>query len=61
MTSPVHPIPSEVSLTENLGEWHVAVREDGREDVRSFDCEEYALSYAEGQKHRLGLNAVVRV
>ncbi len=62
MTGPVHPnTPSEVSISETLGQWLVAVREHGLEDVRSFVREDYALSYAEGQKLRLGLAKVDRV
>ncbi len=62
MTGPVHPTTRcEILISEASGEWLVAVREDGMEDVRSFVREDYALSYAEGQKMRLRLAKVDRI
>lgn len=52
----VHPTtPKEVSVTNIDGEWHVAVREGEEEHVQSFRRHEFALSYADGQRIRLGL------
>ncbi|UCI28221.1 hypothetical protein [Mesorhizobium sp. B2-8-5] len=49
-----------VELAEVSGEWLVRVIENDQELTRSFELEEYALSYAEGQRMRLGLNNVTR-
>ena len=58
---PVSPHCSEVSVTEALGEWHVLIRESGKEEVRTFQIEAHAFSFAEGQKVRLGLHEVMRI
>ncbi len=56
MQNPLHPdCMTGVSVVERGGEWHVVVLEDGDENVRVFEVEQHALSYAEGQKVRLGL------
>jgi hypothetical protein len=55
-------IHSEVSLAEVCGEWHVLVKEgDNRPIIRTFEVKEYAISFAEGQKARLGLEKVTRI
>jgi hypothetical protein len=52
---------SRVELVEACGEWFVRVVEEDQELTRSFETEAFALSYAEGQRIRLGLNKVARV
>jgi hypothetical protein len=49
-----------VELTEGCGEWFVRIVQNGQEQVASFEVEAYALAYAEGQRIRLGLDAVRR-
>lgn len=55
------PLPSNDPTTEKVtvkfldGEWHVCVYEDGAETVETFAVESFALSFAEGQRTRLGL------
>jgi len=49
-------ISKNVTITENYGEWHVIVHEDDCDDVRSFEIEAQARSYADGQRLRLALN-----
>lgn len=48
-------VSSNVTITENYGDWHVIVREGDFEDVRSFEVEAHARSYANGQRLRLSL------
>lgn len=51
--------PNEVSLKEVVGEWHVSVRERGREPwTRVFYDQTAAVIFAHGQKARLGLHNV---
>ena len=54
-------LPNGISIAKAYGEWQVAVREDDKLDVRTFQTERYAQSYAEGQKFRLGLDKIDRV
>ena len=59
MASSVHPTqPHEVSITERDGEWHVVVRDGDGEHAQSFGRHEFALSYADGQRIRLGIEEV---
>lgn len=59
MTSTVHPSESrEVSITERDGEWHVAVRDGDGEHIQIFGRPDYAMSYADGQRIRLGIDEV---
>ncbi|MEQ1955975.1 hypothetical protein [Mesorhizobium sp. CN2-181] len=45
-----------VELVEGYGHWLVRVVEEGRETrVADFEVEDYAISFAEGQRMRLGL------
>jgi hypothetical protein len=53
--------PSFIEIEECAGEWFVRVVEHGRETVRNFDLESFAISYAEGERIRLGLEEVVRL
>ncbi|MER9031632.1 hypothetical protein [Mesorhizobium sp. M0674] len=48
-------------VTETCGEWFVRVVEKDQEIARSFNQESFALSFAEGQRIRLGLAKVVRL
>jgi hypothetical protein len=50
-----------VEIVESLGEWFVRVIENGTEHVAVFVVESLALSYAEGQRVRLGLDCVTRL
>ena len=53
---------SRVQLIEALGEWFVRVtEEDGGCLTRTFGHEDHAVSFAEGQKKRPGLNMVTRI
>ncbi|RVA21417.1 hypothetical protein EN933_40195 [Mesorhizobium sp. M7A.F.Ca.US.001.01.1.1] len=47
--------PPRVGVAEACGEWFVRIVADDEELTRSFDLESFALSYAEGQRIRLGL------
>lgn len=49
-------ISRDVTITENYGEWHVLVCEGDRKDVRSFEIEAHARSYADGQRLRRSLS-----
>ncbi|RVA34337.1 hypothetical protein EN935_06895 [Mesorhizobium sp. M7D.F.Ca.US.004.03.1.1] len=54
----VHPngkVPPCVQVIEACGEWFVRIVGYDEEITRSFDLETFALSYAEGQRIRLGL------
>lgn len=48
-----------VELTENLGEWFVRVVRNGKAHISTFEVEQYARSFAEGQRIALGLASVV--
>ena len=50
-----------VEVVEACGEWFVRVVENGKEDSRSFGIKSHALSFAEGQQIRLGLDKIVRL
>ncbi|PBB23934.1 MULTISPECIES: hypothetical protein [unclassified Mesorhizobium] len=58
---PFRKVSARVEVAEVSGEWLVRVTEDDQELTRSFDVEEYALSFAEGQRIRLGLDEVMRL
>ncbi|TGR13055.1 hypothetical protein EN833_07725 [Mesorhizobium sp. M4B.F.Ca.ET.190.01.1.1] len=58
---PFRKTASCVELAEACGEWFVRVVEEDQELTRSFETEAFALSYAEGQRRRLGLDKVMRV
>ncbi|TRC78493.1 hypothetical protein FJV80_24430 [Mesorhizobium sp. WSM4310] len=53
---PFRKVSARVEVAEVSGEWLVRVTENDQELTRSFDVEEYALSFAEGQRIRLGLD-----
>lgn len=59
------PPPTELScveLIDVMGEWFVRVTEkDGNSATRTFEHKDYAVSFAEGQKTRLGLDEVTRI
>lgn len=50
-----------VEVVEAIGEWFVRVVEDSHEHIHSFELETFALTYAEGQRIRLGLDKVTRL
>lgn len=51
-----------IEMVEACGEWFVRVVEkDGTSLTRSFDHKDYATSFAEGQRVRLGLDEVTRI
>ncbi|MGX7873700.1 hypothetical protein ACVDG5_013880 [Mesorhizobium sp. ORM6] len=50
-----------VEVVEACGEWFVHVVEEGQQKTLSFELEAFAMSYAEGQRIRLGLDKVMRV
>ena len=52
---------SAVEVVEACGEWFVRVVEDGKATTTSFELEAFALTFAEGQRIRLGLNTITRV
>ncbi|RUW89629.1 hypothetical protein EOA19_23975 [Mesorhizobium sp. M7A.F.Ca.US.010.02.1.1] len=52
--------PARVEVGEACGEWFVRIVADDEELTRSFDLESFALSYAEGQRIRLGLSEFKR-
>ncbi|PBB65934.1 hypothetical protein CK228_24675 [Mesorhizobium sp. WSM4312] len=58
---PLRNVSARVEVAEVSGEWLVRVTENDQELTRSFDVEEYALSFAEGQRIRLGLDEVMRL
>jgi hypothetical protein len=48
-----------VQVVEAIGEWYVRIVEHGEVTAfQSFEAEEFALSYADGQRSRLGLPEV---
>lgn len=49
-----------VEVVEACGEWFVRVVGD-EELTRSFELESFALSFAEGERRRLGLDKFVRL
>jgi hypothetical protein len=50
-----------VEVVEACGEWFVRVVEDGNATTTSFELEVFALTFAEGQRIRLGLKTITRV
>jgi len=50
-----------IEMIEAGGEWFVRVVEKGKESVQTFDLESYAFDFAERQRVRLGLEAIVRL
>lgn len=50
-----------VEVVEACGEWFVRVVEDGKASTTSFELEAFALTFAEGQRIRLGLETITRV
>ena len=50
-----------IEVTETCGEWSVRVVEKDHEITRSFEQESFALSFADAQRRRLGLEKVVRL
>ena len=50
-----------VEVVEACGEWFVRVVEDGKATTTSFEREAFALTFAEGQRIRLGLKTITRV
>ena len=50
-----------VEVVEACGVWFVRVVEDGKATTTSFEREAFALTFAEGQRIRLGLETIVRV
>ncbi|WP_246135784.1 hypothetical protein [Mesorhizobium intechi] len=44
-----------VEVIEACGEWFVRVVDGDEELTRAFELESFALTYAEGQRRRLGL------
>jgi len=51
-----------VELIGAMGEWFVRVTEkDGSSLKRSFEHKDYATSFAENQKTRMGLYEVIRI
>ncbi|MGX5847090.1 hypothetical protein ACWGTO_08435 [Mesorhizobium sp. PL10] len=53
--------PSAIEVVEACGEWFVRVVEDGKATTTSFELKAFALTFAEGQRMRLGLEAVTRI
>ncbi|TPL88672.1 hypothetical protein FJ948_20865 [Mesorhizobium sp. B2-3-12] len=58
---PFRNVSARVELAEACGEWFVRVTENDQELTRSFDLESFALSFAEGQRIRLGLHTMTRI
>ena len=50
-----------VEVVEACGEWFVRVVEHGKATTTSFEREAFALTFAEGQRIRLGLETITRV
>ena len=50
-----------VEVIEACGEWFVRVVEDGKATTTSFELEAFALTFAEGQRMRLGLEKIARI
>ncbi|MBX3577328.1 MAG: hypothetical protein KF723_08960 [Rhizobiaceae bacterium] len=49
------PIDPGVEIVESIGEWFVRVTENGTSQLTSFEREEFAVSFSEGQAMRLGV------
>ncbi|WP_051442818.1 hypothetical protein [Mesorhizobium sp. WSM3626] len=58
---PFRKVAARVEVAEPSGEWFVRVIENDQELTRSFELESFALSYAEGQRIRLGLHRITRI
>jgi hypothetical protein len=52
---------SKIELVEACGEWFVRVIENGQASTMSFELETIAVTYAEGQRLRLGLDRIDRI
>lgn len=52
---------SKIELVEACGEWFVRVIENGQASTMSFELETFAVTYAEGQRLRLGLDRIDRI
>ena len=52
---------SKIELVEACGEWFVRVVENGQASTMSFELETFAVTYAEGQRLRLGLDRIDRI
>jgi hypothetical protein len=50
-----------IEVVEACGEWFVRVVGDDQQVCRQFELESIALAYAEGQRRRLKLAAIVRL
>ena len=53
--------PPAIEVVEACGEWFVRVVEDGKATTASFELEAFALTFAEGQRMRLGLERIARI
>ena len=53
--------PPAVEVVEACGEWFVRVVEGGTATTTSFELEAFALTFAEGQRIRLGLETMTRI
>ena len=53
--------PPKIELVQACGEWFVRVVENGQATTVSFDIETFAVTYAEGQRIRLGLDCIDRI
>jgi hypothetical protein len=61
MTAALGGVPNSVEVISGTGEWFVRVTEnDATATSAAFELESFALSYAEGQRIRLGLASVLR-
>ena len=50
-----------VEVVEACGEWFVRVIDGNHKIIRSFEIEQVALTFAEGQRIRLGLDQITRI
>ena len=50
-----------IEMIEAGGEWFVRIVEKGKESVQTFDLESFASDFAERQRIRLGVAAIVRL
>lgn len=49
-----------VQVVESIGEWFVRIVENGEVTAfQSFEVEDFALAYADGQRFRLGLSSAL--
>lgn len=52
------PLPSSVEVAESMGEWFVRVTDEGASTIHTFERQAFALTYAEEQRARLGLDHI---